>query len=190
MPIDGVSKPQHRCLGHNSEGYGLSWNPNIEGQLLSGSQDGRVCLWNTSEAGVDVQALSTRCTNGGSVEDVDWHRKHSYMFGAVGDDSKIVIWDTRESCTSRAVEVDHAHDGDVNCVSFNPENEFYLATGGADGVVALWDLRKMSASTHQFRGHSEGVYQVLWAPFSDSVLASSSSGILAYNIHAYIHTCR
>lgn len=31
--------------GHQKEGYGLSWNPNLNGYLLSASDDHTICLW-------------------------------------------------------------------------------------------------------------------------------------------------
>jgi histone-binding protein RBBP4 len=37
--------PNMRLLGHEKEGYGLAWNPNKIGVLASGSDDGRVFLW-------------------------------------------------------------------------------------------------------------------------------------------------
>lgn len=40
--------PDLRLLGHDMEGYGLSWSPFKEGYLLSGSQDKKICLWDVS----------------------------------------------------------------------------------------------------------------------------------------------
>lgn len=34
-----------RLRGHQKEGYGLSWNPNLNGHLLSASDDHTICLW-------------------------------------------------------------------------------------------------------------------------------------------------
>ncbi|CAN0485590.1 unnamed protein product, partial [Hapterophycus canaliculatus] len=49
-------RPEHRCKGHTKEGYGLSWNPHVEGRLLSGSDDGLVCYWDIKGAGQTVEA--------------------------------------------------------------------------------------------------------------------------------------
>ena len=38
-------KPNLRLSGHQREGYGLSWSPRKDGFLLSGSDDGIICLW-------------------------------------------------------------------------------------------------------------------------------------------------
>ena len=39
VPENDEVKPQMKLTGHTKEGYGLSWNPNLEGVLLSGSDD-------------------------------------------------------------------------------------------------------------------------------------------------------
>ena len=35
----GECTPELRLKGHQKEGYGLSWNPNMNGHLLSASDD-------------------------------------------------------------------------------------------------------------------------------------------------------
>lgn len=35
----GECNPDLRLRGHQKEGYGLSWNPNLNGYLLSASDD-------------------------------------------------------------------------------------------------------------------------------------------------------
>ena len=43
-PNETIVKPDLRLQGHNKEGFGLSWNPNKAGYLLSGSDDYRVSI--------------------------------------------------------------------------------------------------------------------------------------------------
>lgn len=45
--------PDLRLLGHDKEGYGLSWSPFKEGYLLSGSHDQKICLWDVSASPQD-----------------------------------------------------------------------------------------------------------------------------------------
>lgn len=42
---NGECHPDLRLRGHQKEGYGLSWNPNLNGYLLSASDDHTICLW-------------------------------------------------------------------------------------------------------------------------------------------------
>jgi hypothetical protein len=34
------------------------------------------------------------------MQDVAWHSKHEYMFGSVGDDKQLIVWDTRQPVPS------------------------------------------------------------------------------------------
>lgn len=50
----GECSPDLRLKGHQKEGYGLSWNPNLSGNLLSASDD-HVC---DADEDVDLHQLS------------------------------------------------------------------------------------------------------------------------------------
>lgn len=98
-------------------------------------------------------------------------------------------WDSRSDKPTNSIV---AHSEEVYCLSFNPFSEWILATGSADKVctcaseivgqlanvviqtVALWDLRNLNSKLHTFSGHRDQVYQVQWAPFNETILASSS----------------
>jgi histone-binding protein RBBP4 len=190
MPTDSICRPQHRCHGHTSDGYGIAWSPFqagkqlfqfyqtiaffsrfIKGHLLSAAADKTICLWDTKVPDIDVHPLQIFSEHKAGVEDVCWHAHQCDIFASVGDDKKLCLWDVRQGMTP--VSHCEAHDGDANCVSFSPMDEFSLATGGADGAVKLWDCRNLSASLHVCQGHTEGVYQVQWSPFKRDLLASS-----------------
>lgn len=72
--------------------YGLSWNPNLNGHLLSASDDHTICLWdiNTTPTAqgrdriIDAKTIFTGHT--AVVEDVAWHLLHESLFGSVADD--------------------------------------------------------------------------------------------------------
>jgi histone-binding protein RBBP4 len=175
---DGACRPDIRLTGHRSEGYGLSWSPQREGMLLSGSDDAQICVWDVAGApgaGGSLAALHSFAGHGGVVEDVAWHPRHGSLFGSVGDDRKLIIWDARKPADAAADREVEAHGAEVNCLAFNPFNEFVLATGSADKTVALWDMRNLSQKLHAFESHGEEVFQVGWSPHHETVLASSGA---------------
>ncbi|KAG6556975.1 hypothetical protein Mapa_001391 [Marchantia paleacea] len=174
-PQEGNCNPDLRLRGHRTEGYGLSWSSFREGHLLSGSDDSQICLWDISSASKSTRVLDAKQTfqgHVGVVEDVAWHLRHDYLFGSVGDDRQLLIWDTRTSTAEKPLHAIDAHQAEVNCLAFNPFNEYLLATGSADRTVALYDLRKLSKCLHTFVNHAEEVFQIGWSPMNQTILAS------------------
>mmetsp|Transcript_28359 Transcript_28359/g.28652 ORF Transcript_28359/g.28652 Transcript_28359/m.28652 type:complete len:448 (-) Transcript_28359:199-1542(-) len=172
LPQDNSkSKPQFRCTGHTAEGYGLAWSGLDQGKLLSGSDDHLVCLWDLNEAGPEVSPLQKLSAHTDVVEDVDWHKSYAHLFGSVGDDKQMMLWDARQNSNTPTQQVE-AHTDDVNCIAFNPYSEFLLATSSSDTTVALWDLRNLKQRLHSFEGHNEGVFQLSWSPFNETILGS------------------
>eukprot|EP00632_Arachnochrysis_sp_CCMP2950_P015803 CAMPEP_0185688764 /NCGR_PEP_ID=MMETSP1164-20130828/36_1 /TAXON_ID=1104430 /ORGANISM="Chrysoreinhardia sp, Strain CCMP2950" /LENGTH=261 /DNA_ID=CAMNT_0028355225 /DNA_START=708 /DNA_END=1490 /DNA_ORIENTATION=- len=163
--------PDHVCKGHSLEGYGLCWNANKTGHLLSGSDDAKICFWDIGECSVEACALHIWTGHADVVEDVSWHVHSPHVFGSVGDDKQILLWDTRNKGDA-TIKITYAHDADINTISFNPSHEFLFATGSADRTVKLWDLRSTSKDVHAMRVHQEEVYHVQWSPFNASLLAS------------------
>jgi len=171
IPKDGSFCPEHRCLGHTKEGYGLCWNPHTAGQLLSGSDDCSICCWDINQSCIDVTATTIWKGHVDVVEDVSWHVQSPHVFGSVGDDRQILLWDTRRA-KDPFIRVAAAHYADINAIAFNPHHEFLLATGSADQVVKVWDIRNTSKALHHLKSHDKEVFQLQWAPFDASILAS------------------
>lgn len=141
---------------------------------MSGSDDQQICLWDIREADVNVNPISKWTGHTSVVEDVDWHKFSPTLFGSVGDDARLLLWDSRNP-NKFSHQVENAHSSDINCLAFSPFGEHFVATGGLDNVVCLWDIRNLSQKIHTFEGHQDGVYQVNWSPFNETILASSSS---------------
>lgn len=175
---NGECQPDLRLRGHQKEGYGLSWNPNLNGYLLSASDDHTICLWDINAPPKENRVIDAKTIFTGHtavVEDVAWHLLHESLFGSVADDQKLMIWDTRCNNTSKPSHTVDAHTAEVNCLSFNPYSEFILATGSADKTVALWDLRNLKLKLHSFESHKDEIFQVQWSPHNETILASSGT---------------
>mmetsp|Transcript_19713 Transcript_19713/g.61728 ORF Transcript_19713/g.61728 Transcript_19713/m.61728 type:complete len:344 (+) Transcript_19713:387-1418(+) len=165
--------PEHRCTGHEKEGYGLSWSPHHKGRLLSGSDDAQICLWDINEAGESIPCVSSWCGHSQAIEDVAWHLHCQHVFGSVSDDKSLLLWDSRANRTTRPIiQVKHAHSADINSLAFSPQNEYLSASASADRTIKIWDFRNTSEALHILRGHQGEVLQLQWAPFDGSLVAS------------------
>ncbi|KAF8410408.1 hypothetical protein HHK36_002937 [Tetracentron sinense] len=186
----GSCDPDLRLRGHTKEGYGLSWSPLKEGFLLSGSYDSKICLWDVCAMPQEknLDAVQVYEVHEDLVGDVSWHVKNENLFGSVGDDRRLIIWDLRSNKPQDSII---AHEKEVNSLAFNPYSEWVLATASSDTTVNLFDLRKLKMPLHSFSGHTsegpllyhnsryfvscrEGVFQVEWSPNHETVLASSA----------------
>lgn len=189
--------PDFKLVGHEKEGYGLSWSAREQGLLLSGSEDHLVCLWDLSSkiqssatvfsstipslpqshtgATSVLQALHTYRGHSDIVEDVQWSPHHSHQFASCGDDKFVIIWDKRVKENNSIAYKIEAHSGEVNALSFNPINENLLISGSSDRTLALWDLRATSSKLHSFESHNDQITAVEWSPFSETILASASA---------------
>uniref|UniRef100_A0A2I3GPQ2 Histone-binding protein RBBP4-like N-terminal domain-containing protein n=1 Tax=Nomascus leucogenys TaxID=61853 RepID=A0A2I3GPQ2_NOMLE len=155
LDLSGDCNPDLHLHGHQKKGYGLSWNPNLSGHLLSASDDHTIYPWDISAVPKERKVVDAKTIFTGHtvvVEDVSWHLLHESLVGSAADHQKLMIGDTHSNNTSKPSHSVDAHAAEVNCLSFNPYSEFILATGSADKTVALWDLRNLKLMLHSFDG--------------------------------------
>ncbi|XP_057495444.1 WD-40 repeat-containing protein MSI2-like isoform X2 [Actinidia eriantha] len=100
---------------HDKEGYGLSWSQLKEGYLLSGSNDCKICLWDVSAMPENklMDATHVYEAHGNIVGDVDWHLKDENLFGSVGDDCYLMIWDLRTNKPQHSVQAHEKEGGEI-----------------------------------------------------------------------------
>jgi histone-binding protein RBBP4 len=117
-----VPTPDFRLVGHDKEGYGLSWNPREAGHLLSGAEDHLICFWDlqsslspassvlavthptlpAAHSGAPTKVLAAAHTYRGHsdiVEDVQWNPHQDGLFASAGDDKLVILWDRRQKET-------------------------------------------------------------------------------------------
>ncbi|KAM5536021.1 hypothetical protein V8D89_010279 [Ganoderma adspersum] len=174
----GVCKPDIRLVGQNKEGYGLVWSPLKSGHVLGASEDTTVCHWDInsySKAKNTIEPTTVFKGHTSVVGDVDWHATEDFTFASVGDDKKLLLWDTRAA--SSPVTQLQAHDREILAVSFTPNDSFphLVLTGSADKTIHLHDRRKLGTPIHVFEGHTDEVLHLAWSPHNPTVFASASS---------------
>ncbi|PWN51229.1 putative chromatin assembly factor 1 subunit C [Violaceomyces palustris] len=174
---DGKCRPDIILKGQEKEGYGLAWSPLKYGHVLAASEDTTVCHWDINgynKSTKTLEPLKTYRGHSAIVEDVAWHNHHESLFGSVGDDRQMLIWDTREDAKSPKYRVE-AHTGEVNAIAFSPDNEYIVCTGSSDKTVGLWDLRNLKVKLHSLESHTDEILQICWSPHNSTILASASA---------------
>ena len=177
-PKDNLVKPEMRLGGHDNEGFGLSWSPLKDGFLLSGANDNKVCLYDIKSNNSEPIRIYKFHTN--IVGDVAFSNLDDNIFGSVGDDKRLIIYDIRQENPIFNIE---GHQLEINSLDFNFFNKNLVITSSNDKIVALWDMRNLSRRLHTFDQHSKEVkinflIKVItckWSPKIESLFFSSSN---------------
>lgn len=180
-PKAGEIKPQATLKGHTEEGFALEWNPHVEGQLLSGSGDNTVNLWDLErDFSIDTKIVSPARTyrhHESTVNDVEYHPTFGKnLFGSVSDDLTFQLVDMRSKDLTRPAMVkNNAHTDAINSLAFHPTLDKLIATGSADRTIGIFDLRFLDhGKIHSLEGHKDIITKVEWHPDDNAILASSS----------------
>ena len=176
---NGQVKPELELVGHEKEGFGLSWSPHDAGHLASGSEDKTVRLWDITQSSKSnrlLHAARTYTHHTSIVNDVQHHPIHNALIGTVSDDLTLQIIDTRSADTAHSAVTsgEGQHRDAINALAFNPKAETVLATGSSDKTIGIWDLRNLRHKVHALEGHNESVTSLSWHPFEEAILGSSS----------------
>ena len=164
-----------KCKGHGDEGYGLKWSPVQAGRLISASNDGTLCFWDTANPTLKMSPVSKLSSTTGSINDVAVSASNGDIAWTVGEAKRIDTWDARKK-NGPTGSKENAHDGEIMCVDASIHKEHLLLTGGADNTVKLWDSRNMKHFIHSMEGvHTDDVTSVRWSPLHSSFFMSAGT---------------
>lgn len=165
-----VSK-ETKLLHHGMNGFGLAWNPNDKFQLVTGSEDQTVAVWDYSKSEKPLHVFHDHAD---FVNDVRFAFKRKNVIGSIGEDGYFVL---RDLDAGRTVLKERLLDGKVslNSFTFSPHSEHLVLFGGEDSNSYIYDLRNMARPLHVLVGHTKSITNVEWDPFHHNIVASSST---------------
>lgn len=154
---------------HTKNGYGLCFNPNTKGELISGSDDHKIALWDISSNNtVPVKIINTHSD---IVNDCKWHEFDMNIFGSVSEDNLMQLHDKRLEIPTTFVKM-HSP---LNTLAFSKHSHNLFSAGGTDSLIYLYDIRKTSTTLHTISGHHDSVTSLEFSPHKDGILCSSGS---------------
>ncbi|KAK4438262.1 WD-40 repeat-containing protein MSI1 [Sesamum alatum] len=169
LPLEDVENDARHYDDDRSEfgGFGCANGKSQfkQGHLLSGSDDAQICVRdiNATPKNKALDAMHIFKIHEGVVEDVAWHLRHEHLFGSVGDDQYLHIWDLRTPSVSKPIQSVVAHQSKVGAViliqpfsltgerngeevfqvRWNPKNETILASCCLGRRLMVWDLSRI-----------------------------------------------
>ncbi|KAJ7757881.1 hypothetical protein B0H16DRAFT_656696 [Mycena metata] len=155
--------------GHTSSVNMVSLSPK-GGRVASASDDGRVCVWDTSN-GAQISSLHGHV---GPVKSVEYSPDSSYLVSG-GVDATVRIWD---AITGSSQFIFVGHKDSVKVVIFSGDGDGYkIASGSDDKTVAIWDAqgKKQLASLN---GHSGPVTCIAFFANDSQILSGGTDSTL------------
>lgn len=163
---------------HTMNGFGLSWDPNNQYQLVTGSEDKTIAVWDYQSADADADAKSVKPkivyddVHDDFVNDVRFSYKRNGVIGSVGEDKLFVLADSRSKSVSMKQVINKSTS--FNSLTFSSFSENLVLFGGEDSNNYIYDLRRMDRCLHTLMGHKKSITNVEWDPFHENIVASSS----------------
>lgn len=154
---------------HKENGYGLAFNPNDEGKLLSGSDDATVALWDI-KLGKELPVATWPTTHSAIVNDCKWHEFDKNIFGSVSEDSTLQLHDQRmeDSVIDKIL-----WKSPFNTLAFSKHSKNLFAAAGTDSMIYLYDARRTSKPLHLMPGHEGAVTNLEFYAQQDGIIMSS-----------------
>ncbi|XP_006734252.1 histone-binding protein RBBP4 [Leptonychotes weddellii] len=116
----GECNPDLRLRGHQKEGYGLSWNPNLSGHLKPSHS-------------VDAHTAEVNC--------LSFNPYSEFILATGSADKTVALWDLRN--LKLKLHSFESHKDEIFQVQWSPHNETILASSGTDRRLNVWDLSKI-----------------------------------------------
>ncbi|KAG7820241.1 hypothetical protein KL942_001882 [Ogataea angusta] len=162
-----------RLVCHTENGYGLSWNPSVKGELATCSDDQTVAVWDIARSGLEIKPTNVFTNHTSIVNDVRWHNFSGNTLGSVSEDKHFIYQDKRT--IGPAIDTILSTRTSFNTLCFSRFSRYLFSAGGEDGNVYLYDLRDVSKPLHIMMGHTKSITNLEWDPFHENIVGSSSS---------------
>lgn len=132
-----------------NEGFAMDWAASTSAtgaitglRLLTGDVASNIYLTTTTASGFNTSPTPFT-SHTSSVEDLQWSPSEGTVFASCSADQSVRIWDVRVKGRKSVMAVEHAHESDVNVISWNKSTSmsYLLVSGGDEGGIRVWDLR-------------------------------------------------
>ena len=156
----------HTLVGHKGKINDLAFRMN--GELVSGSDDGTVRLWNVPEA----RQIRQFNGGGGQITSVSVSPDDQLLV-AGSSDKTLKLW---EIDTGQLLTTFEGHEDLVWTVSFSPDGQT-IASGSEDRTVRLWNVLDGTLS-ETFVGHTDRIWSVAFNPDGTQLASGSWDGMV------------
>jgi WD40 repeat protein len=171
---------------HNSEVFGVAWNPMMKEEYAVGCKDGTVQLCDMNRTIPDPQKILKG--HGKRVFHVCFNPQIPDILATGSDDLTIFVWNIRDQDHAKILR---GHQNNVRAIAFNPELPWMLISGSWDATIKLWDIRSATC-IYTITEHQADIYGITFhpqRPFS-FITSSRDTTIRFWSLEQLVTTLR
>lgn len=155
---------------------------NIPSHLLTASNDGKVCMWDTRSTSChsrspEIIAKADKALHSGGIfsmdVDLEWNN-YSDINVCTGSKDKTLAVSTLESIATgmcKPTFVSHHHSAKVGCVKFQGQGSSLIGSASDDGSIALHDFRCHPIVADIDFAHDKP-HSIVWEPGSHNFITA------------------
>ncbi|XP_017866248.1 PREDICTED: periodic tryptophan protein 1 homolog [Drosophila arizonae] len=167
----GNRKKQKEQYGHTDAVLDLSWNPQFEHILASGSVDRTLILWDMDEG----QPHTTITAFEEKVQSIEFHPEEAQSILTGCSDGLVRLFDCRDADNVDSAFVKWQISGEVEKVLWHPTETNYFIIGTNDGSLHYADKRQPKKLLWSVKAHNEEISGVCFNKEMPNLLTSTST---------------
>jgi len=177
--VSDLSKPKQRFDKHTNGVKCVTFDPEDQNFLASGSLDNTVKLWDL--------------TNGKIEKNIDYHKSWvlNVAFSPDGKylasrskDGIIAVWNLNEEMVSRPMNELEYDKGQISVIAFHPDKKNLIIFASMDGNIRLWELA-LKKSKPLSLYHKNYLLDIIAFPTGKRIASASSDAILLWDTEHY-----
>lgn len=135
---DGSLSYLSELKGHSARINAVGFVPGQASVIFSGSEDGRLALWDV-RSGKCARSMSGNRTKSGALPEI-FSAACSDRVAAAGFEDDVVVWDLGSG--KRVVELNDFHSDEVTYIRFHPSDSTALYSADCSGMINQFDLKQ------------------------------------------------
>ena len=178
LQLEGKVLSKYKMLKHNHSIYGAVWHHRNPLQIATGSQDGKVRVYN------DGVIISEFKAHDGKIFNLAWNPCFDNILATSSDDKNIGIWDIT---LKKPIIILKGHTQYTRAIVWNTEISWILISGSWDATIRVWDVRTGDC-LHIAGEHHADVYGLTSHPSRPFLLLSCSrdASIRFWSLEDYV----
>ncbi|KAI9189125.1 peroxisomal targeting signal 2 receptor [Blastocladiella emersonii ATCC 22665] len=150
--------------------FDLAWSESHEAQLVTGSGDGSIKLW---DIGLNEFPVANWAEHQREVFSVNWNQVDKSQFASASWDRTIKLWAPGHATSLLTLA---GHHECVYSAVFAPDAATILASGSGDRTLRVWDTRSAAAGpASTVIAHNHDVLSVDWDKYRPTVVYTGSA---------------